>query len=156
MGIQTYKIKLSDQEIAQLHDVVHKGTVNTRVSTRARSLLMSNEGKIDKEVYEPLGLAVSTPYDIRKRYHEGGLTRALYDLSRPGKKRILTEEQEAQVVAIACTKAPKGYAHWTLDLLTERVQNDLQVSIKRSAIGHVLLRNKQKPWLKKKCGASRT
>lgn len=149
MGIQTFKINLSPQEVTQLQTLIRKGTANARTITRARSLLMSNSGATDKEIYEPLDLSVSTPYDIRKRYHTGGMNRALYDAPRPGQQRKLTAEQEAQVIAIACTKAPKGYARWTISLLTEQVCHTLHVSIGRSAIWHVLLRSHTQPWREK-------
>ena len=144
-----HRIALTIQEIQQLKTLIRKGTLNARVVTRARVLVMAHEGKIDKEIYEALDIAVSTPYDIRKRYHEGGLQRALYDAPRPGQQRKLTGTQEAEVIALACTAAPKGYSRWTLNLLTEAVQETLGVSIGRTAVWKVLLRNNLKPWLKK-------
>lgn len=144
-----YTILLTESEIQQLRTLTRKGTTNARVITRAQVLLLANAGKIDREIYKTLGLAVSTPYDIRKRYYQGGIKTALYDLPRPGQKRKLTGKQEAQVVAIACTDTPKGYVRWTLDLLTEEVKKRLRISIGRTAIWNVCLRNKEKPWLKK-------
>lgn len=144
-----HTVSLTESEIRQLKTLLHKGTGNTRVITRARVLLAANNGKIDRDIYEALGLAVSTPYDIRKRYRTGGLNNALYDLPRPGQKRKLTGKQEAEVIAIACTDAPKGYVRWTLDLLVEEVKSKLGVLVGRTAIWKVLLRNDTKPWLKK-------
>jgi putative transposase len=156
LGIQTYKVKLPENEKKQLEQIVHSGTAQARTITRAQVLLNANEGKKDEDIYQPLHLAVTTPYDIRKRYCEEGLHRALYDLPRPGQPRKLTGVQEARVVAIACTKAPKGADHWTMDLLTEEAQKQLGVTIRRSAIWHVCLRNQEKPWLKKNVGHSKT
>lgn len=144
-----HTITLNESEVKQLKALLRKGTINARVLTRARILLMATDGKLDKEIYTTLNLSVSTPYDIRKRYHIGGLKRALYDLPRPGKARLLTGEQEAEVIAIACTAAPKGYVRWTMDLLTEEVNKKLAVTIGRTAVWKVLLRNNEKPWLKK-------
>lgn len=144
-----YRVTLTHQEQQLLEQLIHKGYSSTRSITRARVLLAANNGKTDKEIYEALNLADSTPGDIRQRFAQGGIERALRDLPRPGKERILTGAQEAEVTAIACTKAPKGYARWTLDLLTEEVKQKLGVSIGRTAIWKVLLRNNQKPWLKK-------
>ena len=144
-----HNISLTREELQQIRTLIRKGIANARTITRARVLLMADDGRIDKEIYQALSLAVSTPYDIRKRYREGGLQRALFDLPRPGQKRRLTGAQEAEVVAIACAKAPKGYVRWTLDLLTEEVNAKMGVSIVRTAIWKVLLRNDTKPWLKK-------
>lgn len=144
-----HRISLTGEEIRQLKILIRKGIANARVITRARVLLMAHDGRIDKEIYQALSLAESTPYDIRKRYAEVGLQRALFDAPRPGQKRKLTGTQEAEVIAIACTKAPKGYVRWTLDLLTEKINTQMGISIGRTAIWKVLLRNNTKPWLKK-------
>jgi len=144
-----HTIHLPQQEKDKLTQIVSRGKENTRVITRSRVLLLADEGKTDPEIYEYLSLSPKTPYEIRKRYVQGGLTRALYDLPRPGQPRKLNGIQEATVVAIACTKAPKGYVRWTMDLLVEEVQKKLKVGIGRTAVYKVLLRNDTKPWLKK-------
>jgi transposase len=149
MGIQTFTVTLPKEEKEQCQQIIHSGTTQARTMLRAHVLLLADEGKKDREIYSSLHLAKTTPFDIRKRYHTEGLKRALFDLPRPGQKRKLSVVQEAEVVAIACTKAPKGYDHWTMDLLTEEVQNKLGISIGRTAIWKVLLRNDTKPWRKK-------
>ncbi len=144
-----HTIYLPQQEKDKLIQIVSRGKENTRVITRSRVLLLADEGKTDHEIYEYLSLSTKTPYEIRKRYAQEGLNRALYDLPRPGQKRKLNGYQEAEVVAIACTKAPKGYVRWTMDLLTEEVRKKLKVAIGRTAVWKILLRNDTKPWLKK-------
>lgn len=144
-----YKVVLSDEEKKSLQSLIRKGNAKARTITRARILLLTDEGRKDTEIQNALHTATSTPHDIRKRYTQGGLNRALYDAPRPGKERILSGIQEAEVVAIACSTAPKGYSHWTLDLLTEEVRGKLEVEIGRTAIWKVLLRNNTKPWRKK-------
>lgn len=144
-----FTVALSPEEKMKLLQLVRRGLTKARTITRARILLMVDEGKKDKEIYQLLHIGNSTPHDIRKKYQEGGLQTALYDLPRPGKERLLQGVQEAEVIAIACSKAPKGYTRWTLDLLTEKVKRKLGISIGRTAIWKVLLRNDTKPWLKK-------
>ena len=144
-----YKVALSSEEKTTLLSLIHKGSAKARTITRARILLMVDEGKTDKEIYQVLHIGDTTARDVRKNYAEQGLNRALYDAPRPGKERLLTGSQEAEVIAIACTDAPKGYSRWTLDLLTETVKKKVGVSIGRTAIWKLLLRNDTKPWLKK-------
>jgi transposase len=147
-----HTIHLTQQEKGTLAEIVTKGREQARVITRARVLLLADEGKTDPEIYAFLALSTKTPYAIRKRYREGGLSVALYDRPRPGQPRKLNGSQEAKITAIACTKAPKGYRHWTMDLLTKEVHNKLQIGISRSAVYHVLLRNNLKPWREKNVG----
>src|SRR3972149_8406603 len=144
-----YKVILAQEEKATVTLIIRKGTAKARTITRARILLLANDGKPDKTICESLGVVRSVVHDVRKHYKEAGRKRALYDLPHPGQARKLTGEQEAEVIAIACTDAPKGYVRWTLDLLTEEVTSKLGVSIGRTAIWHVLLRNNLKPHRKK-------
>lgn len=143
-----YVVKLTDEALQTVHQIIQKGISYARVITRARILLAAHAGKKDEEICAAFQVVRSTVHDTRKHYHEGGLQRALYDLPRPGQPCKLNGKQEAKVVAIACTKAPKGYDHWTMDLLTEEVHNQ-GITIGRTAVWKVLLRNDTKPWRKK-------
>jgi len=60
----------------------------------------------------------------RLRYNEKGLQAALEDQPHPKQKPKLSEEQEAHLVATACSTPPAGYARWTLELLRERLVQD--------------------------------
>ncbi|SRR6266700_1500162 len=151
MGIQSYTVQLPDAERRQLQQIIHGGTYPARVVTRAQVLLNADEGKKDKDIYQPLHLAKTTPYDIRKRYHTDGITRALHDLPRPGQKRKLTGVQEAQIIAVACSEPPKGHTCWTMDMLTEWARGK-GIDIGRTAVWKVTLRNQIKPWRKKNVG----
>src|SRR5512143_3984113 len=141
-------IQLTDKEYRKLIMLVKSGIEHARVITRARVLLLAHEGQIDKEIAGIFSLCNKKPYEIRKRYHTGGLQRALYDCPRPGQPSRFNGAQEADIVALACRKAPKGYAHWTLDRLTEEAR-DRGIRIGRTAVWKVLLRNELKPWRKK-------
>jgi len=47
----------------------------------------------------------------------------------------LTDEQEAYLIALACSDPPEGFARWTIDLLTERVIADgIVMSISRDKV----------------------
>ena len=46
---------------------------------------------------------------------------ALNERQRPGQRRKLDGKQEAHLVAVACSQAPEGHTHWTLQLLADLV-----------------------------------
>lgn len=144
-----YHVILADKERETIRQIIKKGQTKARTITRARILLLSASGRKDSEICSALGIVRSVVYDTRKHYCTGGIKRALYDLPHKGAQRKLSGEQEAEVIALACTKAPKGSIRWTLDLLTEEVRNKIGITIGRTAIWKVLLRNNTKPWLKK-------
>ena len=59
---------------------------------------------------------------MRKQYFEEGLEAALN--RRPPKReyhRKLDGEQEARLVALACSQPPEGHARWSLRMLADRL-----------------------------------
>jgi hypothetical protein len=59
---------------------------------------------------------------VRKQYFEEGLEAALN--RRPPKReyhRKLDGEQEARLVALACSQPPEGHARWSLRMLVDRL-----------------------------------
>lgn len=149
MPTKKYPVALTAQEIRTLKAVTRTGTRQAREIIRAQALLMANQGKNDAEMSVALEIAPKTAFNIRARYAEGGIDRALYDAPRPGQPPKLNGHEEARVVAIACTKPPEGHGKWTLDLLTEKVRKNVKDDVGRTTIHTVLLRNELKPWREK-------
>jgi hypothetical protein len=63
-----------------------------------------------------------TVYNVRKKYDEGGLERAILR-KKPERvyERRLDGEGEAHLIALACSKPPEGYERWSLRLLKDRI-----------------------------------
>lgn len=143
-------IKLSDSERERLEAIIRKGKHSARVITRARVLLKTNAEVSDTDIAAEAHIVASTVWRIRKRYHEGGLDRALYDAKRSGTPRALSDEQEARLAAIACTDAPEGHRHWTIELLRDRLIHDKIVdSVATGTIHARLIERGIKPWREK-------
>lgn len=113
-----YKVNLTEKELQVVSRLIKKGICKAQTIIRARILVAAAEGKFEKENCSARGTVRSTVHNTWKKYAEQGLQRA--QPSRISKK---------EAVAIACTKAPKGYVRWTLMLLTEEVYKKLHVSI---------------------------
>ena len=59
-------------------------------------------------------------------------------------------EAEAKLIALACTKPPQGYAHWTLRLLEQRVvELGIVEAASYTTIYRVLKENELKPYKNK-------
>src|SRR6266576_2410860 len=60
---------------------------------------------------------------VRKQLVEEGFEAVLSRKQRatPGVARIFDGEKEAKLIALACSKPPKGRARWTLRLLEKKV-----------------------------------
>lgn len=118
-------INLTEEERKELETLIKTGEQANRVNTRARVLLLldRSQGKERKisEVMDTAMVSQGTVANVKKRYFEGGLERALYDLPRPGAKPIIDGSTEAHLIALACSDPPEGYARWTLRLLADRL-----------------------------------
>jgi len=148
--MKKYIIKLSESERGQLQSITRKGKHGARVITRARVLLKSDAGMNDDAVARLVEASAKTVQRVRERYCEGGIMRALHDAPRPGAPRVLDDEQEAYLVATACSDPPEGHRHWTIELLREKLMADHIVD--SLAVGTIHARLTQrgiKPWREK-------
>ncbi|GAB4019986.1 helix-turn-helix domain-containing protein [Spirosoma koreense] len=112
---------LSDADLTALNQLVAKGKESARKLNRARALQFSHQGHKPQDVSELLGISVPTVYNLRRRYREAGLERALSEKARPGQPRKVTAEVEAEITAIACSEAPDGSVRWTANLINDRL-----------------------------------
>ena len=74
-----YFVRLNEEEREKLIGYLRRGKSSARSLTRARILLLSNEGRDDEEMAGALKVSKSTSNRIRKRYCEGGLEFALHE-----------------------------------------------------------------------------
>ena len=108
-----------------------------------------SQGRNLEDVAERVGSCEKTVSRIVGRYLKGGTKRAVFDAERPGQPKKTTDAEDAHLVAIACTKAPKGYANWTMDLLTKQFKKDKGKKIGRTALWIRLKTRNIKPWREK-------
>ena len=117
---KTYTVRLKAKARRELRKVVHRGTESARKITRCRILLLADERKPDSAIASALDVAMSTIFEIRRRYAQEGLAAAINERPRPGQPPKFDGKQRAQITALACSKAPKGRGRWTLRLLAEK------------------------------------
>ena len=139
MPAKLYQVNLTEDEREQLLGITRRGKSSGRKVKRSLILCKADEGLTDQQVAEALMVGPSTVGRVRQRFVEGGLERALNDLPRPGQRRKLDGNQEAHLVAVACSAPPEGHARWTLRLLAdEAVKLELTGSISRETVRQVL------------------
>ena len=123
-----YPVILSDTERDKLKSLIAAGTASARKLTHARILLKADQspegpGWVDDDaVAEAVEVSQPTVSRVRKQYFEEGLEAALN--RRPPNReyhRKLDGEQEARLVALACSEPPEGQARWSLRLLADRM-----------------------------------
>jgi transposase len=145
-GMRKYIVKLSKEEREILLSLLKKGMASARFLTHARVLLSADEGelsksyKTDEQIAKELMIGSKTVTRIRKRFVEEGYEASLnHKKFFARRKRIFDGEQEAQLIALACTPAPKGRVRWTLKLLAQRVvELNIVETVSAPTIGRVL------------------
>jgi hypothetical protein len=122
-----YVVRISEEERASLRTLISGGDAPARVQTHARILLKANRGEAGPEwtdgaISTALEIDPTTVARVRKLYVTEGLEAALH---RKAPERVyrrkLDGEQEARMVAVACSEPPRGHKRWTLRLLADKL-----------------------------------
>jgi Homeodomain-like domain len=138
MPAKKYQVELTAVEYQSLEPMLRRGTQGARKLIRARILLKAAAGLSDEESAQEGDTWVPTIARTRKRFAPGRLA-ALEELPRPGRTRRLDERGEARLIAEACSPAPGGRGHWTLQLLADRaVESQLAVACSDDTVQRVL------------------
>ena len=115
---------LTQRERKALEDFVGHGKKSARAITRARILLLFDEGRKEQELTALLGVSRGTVYNVRKKYQQKGqapILELLHDAPRSGRPITLDSRVEAKVTMIACSTPPTGRGRWTLQLIADKV-----------------------------------
>ena len=152
-AVKKYVVRLSPEERARLEALIGKGRSAARRLTKARILLKADvsetgEDWSDGEIVRALGVSICLVQRTRRQLVEGGLEAALSRKPRatPAVAPIFDGEKQARLTALACSTPPKGYAHWSLRLLEQKVvELGIVERASDSTIGRVLKRMRSSP-----------
>ena len=122
-----YRVVLSEAQRAELRGLVGSGVAPARMLTRARILLKADHGSggpgwSDAAVAGALDVDPSTVLRVRRQFVAEGLASTL-ERKRPDRvyERRLDGEQEAKLIAIACSETPEGADRWSLRLVADEL-----------------------------------
>jgi transposase len=126
--MNTYKVTLAQEERNQLIEITRTGTHAARKVIHALILLNVDRGQynteqqINEEICKVLKIGMRTIDRVKKRFVEEGLDAALKmaPTSR-GYDKLVDGDMEAHLIALACGEPPKGYARWSLRLLSNKL-----------------------------------
>jgi len=113
------KLRLAEEDRAVLKSFRSKGQHLARETNRAHVLSALDQNVPERVIMSVLGISRTIIWRTRSAYLEKGLTYALQDVARPGQPTKYGTDQQAEVVALACSTPPKGAKRWTIDLLTK-------------------------------------
>ncbi|MCL2134443.1 MAG: helix-turn-helix domain-containing protein [Candidatus Bathyarchaeota archaeon] len=121
-------IKLNQEDRDQLEKFSTKGTHSVKLINRAKIILALDEAKERKketqtQIAKRIGVSYQTINNTKKAFLAAeNITKFLQRKKRqtPPIAPKITGETEAHIIALACSKAPQGYAKWTLRLLANK------------------------------------
>ena len=123
-----------DQIPAALEEIKQamKEEKNQKLFVRYQVIYMLLSGESYEKIAAYTGLSLATLFNYRKAYCEKGIA-GLERKKQPGRKRHLTAEQEAQVIAIIVNQTPKDVGfpvemNWTAPLLRDWMERTFGVS----------------------------
>ena len=151
--VKRYVVRLSGEERQQLETLIRKGKSPARRLLKARILLKADvseagEGWSDSRIMEALDASASMVFRVRKQLVEEGLEAVLSRKQRatPAVSPIFDGENEAKLIALACSKPPKGRVRWSLRLLENKVvELNIVDRASDSTIGRVLKKTRSSP-----------
>ena len=122
--VKMYTVSLSEAERLLLTDAARHPTASNRFTTRARALLVADQGEegpgwSDSVIAEAFALSVPTIERLRKRAATEGIEAALEERRHRATPGKVDGAQEARLTALACSEPPKGRERWTLHLLAK-------------------------------------
>lgn len=122
-----YFVTLTVEERGALQELIAKGKGAARRLAHARILLKADQNPdgpacTDRAIAAAVEVGTATVERVRRRFVEAGLEDALdpYYTERL-RPRKLDGEQEARLIAVACSTPPPGAARWSLRLLADRL-----------------------------------
>ena len=123
IAVKKYVVRLGAEERKQLQALIGKGKNPAKRLLKARILLKADiseagEGWSDSRIIEALDTSAAMIYRVRKQLVEEGFEAVVSRKPRmtPPVAAIFDGEKEAKLIALACSKPPKGRARWTLRL----------------------------------------
>ncbi len=125
MPAKKYIVRLSAAERQKLSKLVKTGEAAAYKRQRAQILLKADigpegPGLKDIEIAKSVEVSDRTVERTRQRLVEEGLEKALErEVRKRSRAPRLDGDQEAYLIALACSEPPEGYKRWNLRLLAK-------------------------------------
>jgi hypothetical protein len=126
--MKKYIVRLSQEESQVLKQFISSGKRSAQLFTRARILLKADQGEEgpgwpDEKISQALDATIQTVERVRKQLVEEGfdavLNRQKYTQKVSRKK--IDGDVQAHLIALSCSKPPKGRSGWSLRLLADEM-----------------------------------
>jgi transposase len=121
-----HHIQLTPAQRAEAQAVLDRGQAAALTHRHARILLEADATvrrrvRTDAQVARLCGVSARTVARVREGFATDGFAVALHGRPHRGASPKLSADQEARLIALACTAPPAGRVRWSVRLLAERV-----------------------------------
>lgn len=151
--MKKYKVTLTQQERQELIHIVQKGRHRSQKVLNALILLNCDEGEFqtqrskNEEIATILQISMRKIDRVKKTFVEQGLDTAL-DGTKGQRDYVKKADGdfEAHLIALSCSKPPKGFSRWSLRLLADKAVELAYVdTISHETVRRVLKKTKLSP-----------
>jgi transposase len=140
-----YSVNLTKDERWIIFETINAKDTPKTVRTRCSILLLADnsvgEALTQQEITARCEVSDVCVYKTVKNYDLKGLEYALRRRKHqiPPRKPLVSGEEEARIITLACSKPPEGFARWTLRLLTKNIiEQEIIPSIGRETVRKTL------------------
>ena len=137
-----YRVTLTNEEIAIIDDILHKGKHSAQKRNRAQALLLAHQGWVDAKIAEAVKISARAVEMLRQRFVEEGFESTLFGKPRGHREAKIDGRAEAHLVALACSTKPAGHKRWTIRLLRNRLVADLEMDVSHETVRKTLKKTK--------------
>jgi hypothetical protein len=122
-----YRVTLTEDERAELEQMVSCGKAAARKLAHARILLLADHSRreehADEQIVAALGTSLRTVSRVRQQLVTEGMDFALLRRRQPPRPdKIKIKGDVAQrLIDLACSDPPQGRCHWALQLLADEL-----------------------------------
>ena len=144
-----YKVTLTKEEHDQLQAVLSKGKHSSQLYRNACILINSDEGPYgnklsNEQIAQVLQINNKTVERVKQRFVEEGFDACMDRKPYPSKgPKKADGDFEAHLIALSCSKAPEGYARWSLRMLADKmIELEYTDSVSHETVRQVLKKTK--------------
>ena len=146
MSKKKWVVELSAEERDELLTLIAKGKTAAGFALKARILLKADEcsggnGWTDERIAKALESNVIQVARVRRQCVEDGMAAVFIRKKRtsPPRALIFDGKKEAQLIAVACSEPPQGFARWTIRLLAKKcVEMEIVETVHYNTVGRTL------------------
>ena len=140
------QLQLSEEDRLVVDEIRGKGVHSSREVNRAHVLSALDRGIPQAQIMDVLGMGRTAVWRTRAAYLQGGGELAVFDVARSGRPRQYDTDDEARVIALACSAPPAGRQRWTMVELERAARQEPGMgSVSRETVRRMLKKTTSNP-----------